>query len=54
MSGITDGGVIGNRVDFQRYTADTTWHKPAGVTKVYIELVGQGGGGGGGRHAGAG
>ena len=48
MSGIADGGVIGGRVDFQRFTNTSgthTWNKPAGVTKVYMEVIGAGAGG---------
>jgi len=43
MSGIAAGAVIGGKVDFQRFTADGTWNKPAGVTQVYIEVIGGGG-----------
>jgi hypothetical protein len=49
MSGIAAGIVIGGKVDFQRFTADGTWNKPAGVTQVYMEVIGGGGSGGGGR-----
>jgi len=51
MSGIAAGAVIGGKVDFQRFTdtsGDATWNKPAGVTKIYMELIGGGGGAGGG------
>ena len=50
MSGIAAGIVIGGKVDFQRFTNESgthTWNKPAGVTKVYMEIIGAGGGGGG-------
>lgn len=48
MSGIAAGAVIGGKVDFQRFTADGTWNKPAGVTQVYIEVIAGGGSGGAG------
>ena len=44
MSGIT-AKLIGNAL-FQRFTADGTWKKPAGIKMVAIEAIGGGGGGG--------
>ena len=43
MSGLT-ANLIGNDL-FQRFTADGTWKKPAGIKMVAIECVGSGGGG---------
>ncbi len=37
--------------DFQRFTSSNTWTKPAGVTHVYMEVIGAGGGGAGGTGA---
>ena len=52
MSGLVDGAIISGGVNFQRFTltSESPWNKPAGVTKVYIEVIGAGGGGGGGHH----
>ena len=44
MSGLT-ANLIGNDL-FQRFTADGTWKKPAGIKTVMIECIGAGGGGG--------
>jgi hypothetical protein len=38
----------GGSVDFQEFTTNGTWTKPAGATVVYVQLVGGGGGGGSG------
>ena len=49
MSGIA-AQLVGNDL-FQRFTADGTWKKPAGIKIVTIEAIGGGGGGGGGEGA---
>ena len=46
MSGIVQH-LVGNDL-FQRFTADGTWKKPAGIKLVTIEAIGGGGSGGGG------
>ena len=46
MSGLT-ANLIGNDL-FQRFTADGTWKKPAGIKMVCIEAIGGGGSGAGG------
>ena len=46
MSGIAQQ-LVGNDL-FQRFTADGTWKKPAGINMVCIEAIGGGGGGGAG------
>ena len=45
MSGIAQQ-LVGNDL-FQRFTADGTWKKPAGIKMVAIEAIGGGGGGSG-------
>ena len=47
MSGIAQQ-LVGNDL-FQRFTADGTWQKPAGIKMVAIECIGGGGGGGAGQ-----
>ena len=46
MSGIAQQ-LVGNDL-FQRFTADGTWKKPAGIKMVCIEAIGGGGSGAGG------
>ena len=43
-------GLIASPPDVQTFTSagSTTWTKPTGCTRVYIEVIGGGGGGGGG------
>ena len=48
-SGANDDTHTKGSVDYQRFMttgSDRFWYKPAGVTQVYIEVIGGGGGGG--------
>ena len=47
-SGANDDTHTKGSVDYQRFMqtgSDRTWYKPAGVTQVYMEVIGGGGGG---------
>ena len=48
--GNADTHTKGSGADVQIFTttgSDRTWVKPAGITTVYVEVIGAGGGGGG-------